>query len=415
MTAANMPLNFPDCSPDCYALVPCAGAGQRACLHESELPKQYRSIHGLPVVAHTLAALQRVKALKSILVVLARDDAEFEVRVPTFTGRIARCGGATRAASVKGGLQALLAQGAQPHDWVLVHDAARCLLRPEWCERLLQACWDDPVGGLLALPLADTLKQASEDDPHRVQATIDRTQKWSAQTPQMFRIGMLIAALEQAEIAPIIAIPITDEASAIEALGLNPQLIQGHAENFKITWPEDFDMAERLLMDKTMNKTVPSFRIGEGWDTHALTPGRPLILGGVNIPHTHGLQGHSDADALLHAITDALLGAAGLRDIGHHFPDTDPQFKGANSLKLLSEAAQRVKNAGWGLGNIDATIIAQAPKMAPHIPAMQLKIAEALGMAVSQINIKAKTAENLGPVGRKESIEARAVCLIFCG
>jgi len=154
------------------------------------------------------------------------------------------------------------------------------------------------------------------------------------------------------------------------------------------------------------------FRIGEGWDTHALVTGRPLILGGVTIPHTHGLLGHSDADALLHAITDAILGAAALGDIGRHFPDTDPAFKGADSIVLLCEAAARVRAAGWQVVNIDATIVAQAPKMAPHIPAMCAHVAQALGLDVAQVNVKAKTAEKMGPVGEGRAIEARAVCLL---
>lgn len=154
------------------------------------------------------------------------------------------------------------------------------------------------------------------------------------------------------------------------------------------------------------------FRIGEGWDTHALVIGRPLILGGVTIPHTHGLLGHSDADALLHAITDAVLGAAGLGDIGRHFPDTDPAFKGADSVVLLREAAARVRASGWTVVNVDATIVAQAPKMAPHIPAMCTHIAEALGVPTAHVNVKAKTAEKMGPVGEGRSIEARAVCLL---
>lgn len=154
-------------------------------------------------------------------------------------------------------------------------------------------------------------------------------------------------------------------------------------------------------------------RIGEGWDTHALVPGRPLIIGGVQVPFDKGLLGHSDADVLLHAITDALLGAAALGDIGRHFPDTDAQFKGADSVVLLTEAAKRVRAAGYQIGNIDSTVIAQAPKLATHIPAMCQRIASALGVAVSQVNVKAKTAEKLGPVGEGLSIEARAVALLF--
>jgi 2-C-methyl-D-erythritol 2,4-cyclodiphosphate synthase len=155
-----------------------------------------------------------------------------------------------------------------------------------------------------------------------------------------------------------------------------------------------------------------AWRVGEGWDVHALVAGRPLVLGGVTIEHTHGLLGHSDADALLHAITDALLGAAGLGDIGRHFPDTDPAFAGADSLRLLAEAARRVGAAGWTIANIDSTVVAQAPKLAPHIPAMCERIAQALGLRADAVNVKAKTAERMGPVGEGRAIEARAVCLL---
>ena len=168
-----------------------------------------------------------------------------------------------------------------------------------------------------------------------------------------------------------------------------------------------------LPVRRPADMSAPAIRIGEGWDTHALVTGRPLILGGVLIPHTHGLLGHSDADALLHAITDALLGAAGLGDIGRHFPDTDPRFKGADSVVLLQEAAQRVQAAGWGVVNLDATIVAQAPKMAPHIDAMRERIAQVLGLSVDAVNVKAKTAEKMGPVGEGRAIETRAVCLLY--
>lgn len=158
---------------------------------------------------------------------------------------------------------------------------------------------------------------------------------------------------------------------------------------------------------------LPRVRIGEGWDVHALVPGRPLLIGGVRIPHTHGLLGHSDADVLLHAVTDALLGAAGLGDIGTHFPDTDAAFRGADSAALLAESARRVRATGWQVGNVDCTVIAQAPKLAPHRAGMAACIARALGVAVAQVNVKAKTAERLGPVGQGASIEARAVVLLF--
>ncbi len=393
----------------CYALIPCAGVGQRA---GAGGPKQYAAVAGRPLVAHTLEALAAVPRLAATLVVLAPDDAVFDTLVaPRPALWTARCGGATRAATVRAGLEALRARGAADDDWVLVHDAARCLLAPAWVERLLDACADDPVGGLLALPLTDTLKQGGGPAGDRVAATVDRAGKWAAQTPQMFRLGLLARALDRAGDA------VTDEASAVEALGLQPRLVPGDADNLKVTWPGDFARAELLL---EMRMTVPAtsappppvLRIGEGWDTHALVIGRPLVLGGVTIPHTHGLLGHSDADALLHAITDALLGGAGLGDIGRHFPDTDPAFAGADSGVLLQEAVRRVRAAGWTPLNVDSTIVAQAPKMAPHIGAMRARIAALLGLDEGAVNVKAKTAEKMGPVGEGRAIETRAVCLL---
>lgn len=224
--------------PRCHALVPCAGAGSRS---GAAGPKQYAAIAGRALVAHTLDALAQVRRLQLTAVVLAPDDTAFESHVPGFAGLALRCGGATRAESVRRGLDALRAHGAAADDWVLVHDAARCLLRPGAVDRLIDACWHDDVGGLLALPLADTLKQAGGDGADRVAATIDRTGKWAAQTPQMFRLGLLARALDGAGAG------VTDEASAVEALGLAPRLVAGDLDNFKITWPRDFALAERLL------------------------------------------------------------------------------------------------------------------------------------------------------------------------
>lgn len=385
----------------CYALVPCAGTGERA---GAGGPKQYARVGDRSVVAHTLDALRRVPRIVQTLVVLAPADTRFEAAAPDFKGWAERIGGATRAASVRAGLAALERHGARPQDWVLVHDAARCLVEPAWIERLIDACRDDEVGGLLALPLADTLKQAAADS--RAQGTVDRRGKWLAQTPQMFRLGRLAEALDRA------GDTVTDEAGAIEALGHAPLIVPGDADNFKLTWPEDFARAERVLAARR-GGPVTTMRIGEGWDVHALVAGRPLILGGVTVPHDRGLDGHSDADVLAHAITDALLGAAGLGDIGRHFPDTDPRFAGADSMVLLAEAAQRVRDAGYRIGNIDSTIVAQAPKLAPHIPAMRARLAEVLGLATDEVNVKAKTAEKMGPVGELKAIEARATCLLW--
>jgi len=218
-----------------HALVPCAGAGSRA---GTTGPKQYERVAGASVVAHTLTALAGVARLSHTLVVLSPHDREFERHAPRFAGWVARCGGDTRAATVSAGLAELASRGVQPDDWVLVHDAARCLVRPAWIDALIDACADDAVGGLLALPVADTLKDECDG---RVAATLDRSGKWQAQTPQMFRLGLLREALAHA------GAQVTDEAGAVEALGLAPRLVPGALENFKLTYPGDFALAERLL------------------------------------------------------------------------------------------------------------------------------------------------------------------------
>ena len=228
-------------NPVCHGLVPCAGAGLRT---GATLPKQYVQVAGKAVVAHTLEAMAQVGRLASILVVVAPDDSAFEAHVRLELGscvRVARCGGTTRAATVVNGLEALRTQGAEPDDWVLVHDAARCLVRAEWVDRLIDACLGDAVGGLLALPVADTLK-AERDG--RVAATLERQGTWQAQTPQMFRLGALQAALARA------SNDVTDEAGAMQAVGQAPKLVPGALENFKLTHAPDFALAERLLSSR---------------------------------------------------------------------------------------------------------------------------------------------------------------------
>jgi 2-C-methyl-D-erythritol 4-phosphate cytidylyltransferase len=220
---------------DLYALVPCAGVGERA---GAGGPKQYAAVAGRPMVQHTLEALAKVPRLRQTLVVVSPQDDQFARHVPDATAWIAPVGGATRAMTVANGLGHLLERGARRDDWVLVHDAARCLVQPQWIDALIDACVNDAVGGLLALPLADTLKAETAG---RATATVDRARKWAAQTPQMFRIGLLQDALARAGDA------VTDEASAVEALGHAPLLVPCSMENFKITWPADFALAERLL------------------------------------------------------------------------------------------------------------------------------------------------------------------------
>lgn len=230
-----------------FALIPCAGQGSRASTSPSGLAKQYQQIAGLPMVLHTLAAFAGVKRLQETLVVVAPHDGFFAA-LPEKSFSVAACGGASRASSVRQGLNALQQAGAEAGDWVLVHDAARCLVTPEQINQLINACEHDDVGGLLAHKLPDTLKcEGRLEQQGRVAATLDRSDKWLAQTPQMFRIGLLIRALDAAESAGHV---VTDESSAIEALGLAPKLVAGSAQNFKVTYPEDFALAEAILLNR---------------------------------------------------------------------------------------------------------------------------------------------------------------------
>jgi 2-C-methyl-D-erythritol 2,4-cyclodiphosphate synthase len=289
-------------------------------------------------------------------------------------------------------------------DWVLVHDAARPGVRKKDVQQLISAVMQDAssCGGILALPVADTLKQSNIEHAI-IQNTVSRDFLWQAQTPQMFQLGQLKTAIEQARIQ---GTEITDEASAMEAMGFSPLLVKGSIDNFKITYQEDLFTMEKLYRKES------TLRIGQGYDVHRLVEGRSLILGGVEVPYELGLLGHSDADALLHAITDALLGASGLGDIGQHFPDSDPLYKNANSVDLLNKTYQLVKEKGFELINLDATIICQSPKLSPHISSMIAKVSETLAVDASRINIKAKTNEGLGYLGNSEAIETQAIVLL---
>lgn len=406
----------------CWAVVPAAGVGARV---GAAVPKQYLPLAGRSVLEWSVAPLLAAGWIERVVVVVAPGD-EHSARLRGLDPRldVRPVGGAERRDSVLAGIESL---GSDVHDddWVLVHDAARPGLTLAALERLRDALVDHPVGGLLALPVADTVKRAvsrstqsmrlagaSTDvpvDPNApnapnaslVTATVPRDGLWLAQTPQMFRAGELRAALR--------ACPqVTDEASAIEMAGATPLLVPGERRNFKITTSEDLDMMAALLAPTAAGE----WRTGQGWDVHALVPGRRLVIGGVEIPHHAGLLGHSDADVLLHALTDALLGAAALGDIGRHFPDTDPRWRGADSRTLLRAVAGMLQERGWSISNVDATVIAQAPKLAPHIPGMVAAIRTDLGLAADRVNVKAKTSERLGYAGRGEGIAAEAAVLL---
>jgi 2-C-methyl-D-erythritol 4-phosphate cytidylyltransferase/2-C-methyl-D-erythritol 2,4-cyclodiphosphate synthase len=414
--------------PSHFAIVPAAGVGRRL---GADRPKQYLDLDGATMLERTVQALLACPWIERLMVVVSLEDEVARDLTGLKDGRIrivAR-GGATRRASVLGGLLELAEQcGARDHDWVWVHDAARPGVDAASLHRLHEALATERIGALLALPVADTVKRGGNQ---RSLQTIDREGLWLAQTPQVFGLGRLREALVRHH-------SVTDEASAIEANGLLPALVVGNLRNFKVTTMDDLQaMRASLALSPEAAATCCAtasvaadaeagvavavdavsadgarFRIGQGWDVHALVPGRALLIGGVAIPFERGLLGHSDADVLLHAITDAMLGAAALGDIGRHFPDTDARFAGADSRVLLREALARVRAAGWVPGNIDCTVVAQAPKLASHIPAMVAAIAADLGIASSQVNVKAKTAEKLGFAGRGEGIEAHATVLL---
>ena len=386
-----------------FVIIPAAGVGSRL---GNTLPKQYLPLNGRAMIKHTIDALLRIEKLTCIYVVLSpTDDVWGKLFIDGLPDRlqVIRAGGATRAATVRNGLEAIADQATED-DWILVHDAARPCIEPDRVEAMMDELHDDPVGGLRALPIPDTVKRGENG---RVAATIPRENLWLAQTPQMFRYGLLKQALSR-----LGQNESTDEAQAIEALGLSPRLVAGNASNFKVTFPEDVAIAEAILGHRN-RIGERKMRIGQGFDVHAFAEGRKLIIGGVEIPYARGLLGHSDADVLLHAICDALLGAAALGDIGKHFPDTDPRYKGADSRALLRHVAGLLNERGYDVQNVDATIIAQAPKMAPHITAMVANIATDLSTVVERINVKATTTEQLGFTGRGEGIAAQAVCLLM--
>ncbi len=390
-----------------WALVPAAGVGARM---GGAIPKQYLELAGRPLMAHTLEVLLGHPRLGGVMVVLGAGDAWW----PTLgmvdrDGLMVTVGGAERCHSVVNGLAALAAAGAGDDDWVLVHDAARPCLRRTDVSRLMDELAGHAVGGLLGLPVRDTMKRA--DANGAVQGTVSREGLWHALTPQMFRLGPLRAALE---VALAVGGMVTDEAEAMERAGHRPCLVEGSPDNIKVTHPADLALAALYLEERhggnPMNRDGP--RIGQGYDAHRFAAGERLVLGGVTIPHSHGLAAHSDGDVLLHALCDALLGAAALGDIGYHFPDRSPEFAGVDSRLLLRRVMTMLQERGYAVGNVDCTVVAQAPRLAPHVPAMVAHIAADLGIPVQRVNVKATTTEGMGFSGRKEGIAAHAVALI---
>jgi len=382
------------------ALIVAGGRGTRA---SSTLPKQYARIGGASVLARTLRVFLGHPGVDLVQVVIGGGDAEHYVLAVQTVGEGKLLspvhGGPTRQASVRNGLAALTAHAP---DRVLIHDAVRPFVTADIIARVLGALVQTP-GAIAALPLADTLKKAGPDQ--RIAATIDRAQVWRAQTPQGFRFAEILAAHAAAAKA---GIEMTDDAAVAEWAGLPVALVMGAETNRKLTTAEDLSMANQT-------NSVPDVRTGQGFDVHRFAAGDHVWLCGVKLAHSHALEGHSDADVALHALTDALLGAIGAGDIGQHFPDTDPRWKGAPSHLFLSEALRLVRAQGGSIGNVDLTILCEAPKIAPHRQAMRGRIAEILDIEEARVSVKATTTEGLGFTGRREGIAALATATVVLG
>lgn len=363
--------------------------------------KVLEELGGRPALCRSLEVLDRCPLIGEIcLVCRERDRADM---LPLTSGLATPVrvvpGGAQRQDSVEQGVEALTG----PWEYVAIHDGARPLVTDEV---LAAVCRDAMAHGAAtaAVPSKDTCKLA--DEAGFVAATPARDRLWAVQTPQAFSLALYREALGKARAA---GQSYTDDCQLIEAAGGKVKLTMGDYRNIKLTTPEDLLAARAYLGGEGGKKTV---RIGYGYDVHRLVEGRNLILAGVEVPFEKGLLGHSDADVIAHAVADALLGAAALGDIGHLFPDTDPRYDGADSLKLLGEVCRLLREKGFSIGNIDATLLAQRPKIAPHILRMRENLAAACGIPVDQVSVKATTEERLGFTGREEGMAASAVCLL---
>ncbi len=383
--------------PSCIALIVAAGSGQR---FGAERPKQYLDLGGRPVLRRTVQAFLRHPQVTGVHVVI---DPAFR---DLYDGAVAGlglpdpvAGGATRQESVRNGLERL-AESAP--DLVLIHDAARPLVAADTIGAVIGALDRHPAA-IAAVPVADTLKHGRDG---LIADTVDRAGLWRAQTPQGFRFPDILAAHRAAS-----GLDLTDDAAVAERAGLPVALVPAKEENFKVTTPDDLTRAARAL-----DSALSDIRTGMGFDVHRFTDGDPggdhVTLCGVRVPHTQTLEGHSDADVGLHALTDAILGALCAGDIGSHFPPSDPQWRGADSALFLRHAAGMVRERGGRIAHVDVTLICERPKVGPHREAMTARIADILGMDAARVSVKATTTERLGFTGRGEGIAAQAVATV---
>lgn len=395
-----MPLRVNDRLISTAAIVAAGGRGQR---FGSDRPKQLVDLAGRPLLERSVAALVSHPAIDEVIVALPLEviaDPPPYLRVSAKPLRLV-AGGARRQDSVANAFGAV----GDAVDVVLIHDAARPFVSAGLITRAIVAAAESGAA-TAAIAARDTVKHASDD--RFVQQTLPRERIFLAQTPQAFQRRVLRDALALAETGP----DATDEATLAERAGHPVRLVDGELSNIKITVPEDLPMAEAIARRQYAAGDDPGWRVGTGYDLHRLVEGRPLVLAGVTIPYERGLLGHSDADAVCHAVTDALLGAAALGDIGRHFPDTDPQYEGASSIELLARAVDLVATHGFAVVNVDVVVIAQRPKLSPHVDAMRARLAATLRIPVERVGLKGKTNEGVDATGAGEAIATHAVAML---
>ncbi len=389
------------------AVIAAGGTGTRM---NAGIPKQFLEIAGKPVLLHTVESILSVKEITQIVIALPAEHvaAASAILQPLPAPAEIKCvaGGPNRQESVRIGVSHI----APDPDVIMVHDAVRPVCDRDLMVRVLDAAWKKGAA-IPGLPATETIQRVSRTG--RVLSTPPREELYGIQTPQAFHAGILRSALEEAHKSGFLG---TDESSVVRWAGHPVVVVPGSPDNIKITRPIDLQIAGILISRKGREalKEVnqSKLRIGQGIDYHRLVEGRKLILGGVDIPFEKGLDGHSDADALSHAICDALLGAAALGDIGQHFPDTDPSNRGRSSLEFLRLVREKIEAAGWVIRNVDATLLVQRPKLAPYAQAMKQNIAESLGLSIAEVSIKATTTEGLNAEGRGEGISAQAIALL---
>lgn len=398
-------INLSYFKPFTSAIITVGGSGTRM-QNECGTTKQFMQISGLPVVTRTILQFQDSPYIDEIIIVAKDDEIDlYTDMIHDYSmNKVKRVvkGGSTRQESVLNGFKSI----SKDSKYVCIHDGVRCLITQENISAVMKAAYTNNCA-CAASRVYDTLKTA--DSSLFIKDTPDREKTWCAQTPQVFRTDLYRACAYSAKKE---GLSVTDDCMLVEHYGFKIKLVDCGRNNLKITTKDDIILAEAIINSRNNTNGEEKMRIGHGYDVHKLVEGRKLILGGVTIPHEKGLDGHSDADVLIHAIMDAVIGALGLGDIGLHFPDNDKKYKNIDSFVLAKRTAELLKEKGYKISNIDATLIMQAPKVRPYIEQMQKNIADVYSVDVSCVNVKATTEEGLGFTGEKLGIASHAVCLI---